>query len=361
MVDYDKLHQYYKCLDVDDVNIMKSLNTPTLSTNKAGNYLEVTNGKGVKLFWVDDKGANVKTVDRAVELEDVVGFPKVAEGLLYYKNQNLDFVKNIELDSLTSLHGNIHNIKSNDIESSTIKATTVEGQSVLAKVVKSDDINCDDANVTNLKAVSLQSQNVKTEHLKAKTLDVETYNPEHIETSKVQCTSILGEEANVSSIQAKEAGIIHIESQNILTQRIDIAENANIKVLNNEEAIVDDLKAVNANIKNLKYDNLIKSVSVFGSLNNPLKLNAVEQTKLDVNNEQGNIKIYNIIRDKAPQNKFILENLPDADYHVSVKSHNHLLNTNYNICQVNGVTYLFSKFNELPVNNMIVEILLERI
>ena len=105
---------------------------------------------------------------------------------------------------------------------------------------------------------------------------------------------------------------------------------------------------------------IIKPFSTFGTLDEPMCLNMINNNYLDCNNEQNNIIIYNKIPEKTPQNKFELINIPDADYNVIVKCHNQFINVQYNICEVDGKKWLFTKFKDLPLN-LIVEIILERL
>jgi len=141
---------------------------------------------------------------------------------------------------------------------------------------------------------------------------------------------------------------------------MNILETGNIKVLNNEVAQIGELDVCNAKIEILKVNKIIKSVTEYGSLEQPKILNMVDNGLLDCNNDENNIKIYNKINDKTPENKFELIGLPDGDYKVITKCHNQFVNINYNICVVGDKKYLYCKFKELP-NNLMVEILLERI
>ena len=136
-----------------------------------------------------------------------------------------------------------------------------------------------------------------------------------------------------------------LECKNISSHNLDIIETANIKLLNVEESIISDVNICNAEIKILKVDKIIKPFGTFGSLEEPLNLNMIDNKFLDCNNEQNNIVIYNKIVDKSPQNKFELINIPDADYNVIVKCHNQFINVQYNICEVDGKKWLFTKFN----------------
>ena len=91
-----------------------------------------------------------------------------------------------------------------------------------------------------------------------------------------------------------------------------------------------------------------------------MKLNMVDCPQLDCNNESGIIYIVNSIVNKTPQNKIQLINIPDQDYSITTICHNQFINVNYNICKVNGATYLYTKFNEV-VKDLVVEIIMKPI
>ena len=157
----------------------------------------------------------------------------------------------------------------------------------------------------------LSSQEITSEHINSDTLKVKLFNPEEVKTK-----SILSEEGNIKSFQAEQAGISKLECSSIMSHNLDIIETANIKVLNNEEAHIADLNVCNAEIQILKVNKIIKSVTEHGSSLEPLKLNMIDNSSLDCNNDENDIKIYNKIVDKTPQNKFELINLPEGDYRV---------------------------------------------
>ena len=326
---------------------------------KITNNLEVfKNGK--KVFWIDENGANIKELERTTELNDVVGFPSITDGLLVGKDNKLEFTKDLEITNLKADAVSINAIETKKITADVANAVTSNSNSVLCKVANADKLISNEAKITNLDTNKLNTKSLTTDDLKCENLDCDNFKPTDIETDNLLSKHINTEELNAGSLQAREAGIANLEAQNILTQHMDIIETANIKVLNNEEAVINELKVSNAHIDNLKYNKIVKNIKSFGSVEEPLNLNVVDTKYLHINNEQGSLKIYNKIVDKTIQNKIELINLPEGDYIVNTICHNQFINVRYNLCQVDGKTYLFTKFGENP-SNLIVEIIIEKV
>ena len=354
------LFQNFKDIETETIKITNNLESKNVKINNDNNYLEVLNNQGKKVFWIDEDGANIKQLETITELNDIVGFPSIRDGLLIGKDNQLEFTKDLEITNLKVDSGLINSIESKKITADVANTITINSNSVLCKVANADKLISNEAKITNLNTDELTAKSIKVDDLKCGNLDCDNFKPTDIETDNLLSKHINTEELNAGSLQAKEAGIANLETQNILTQRMDIIETANIKVLNNEDAIINELKVSNAHIDNLKYNKMIKNIKSYGSVEEPLVLNVVDTKYLDVNNETGSLKIFNKIVDKTPQNKIELTNLPEGDYIVNTICHNQFINIRYNLCKVDGKTYLFARFNENP-NNLIVEIILERV
>jgi len=347
-------------LECDGITIKKKINLNNVKINDNDDYLAVYNKSNKKIFWINEDGANIKELEKSLDLNDILGFPELKDGLLVCNDDNLSFSKDLNLSNLKVYNSILNFIESKKINADVVDSTTLNTNSILSKVLNTDNILTKEAKINNLNNEKINSKLINVDDLKAVKLECDEFKPTDIETDNILSKHINSEEINVNSIQAKEAGISNLESQNILTQRIDILEIANIKLLNNEDSNIDNLNVNNATINNLKYNKMIKNIKLFGSLEEPLILNNIENKILDINNELGSLKIFNRIHNKSPQNRFKLINLPNGDYIVNTICHNQFINVRYNLCKVNNETYLFTEFNR-PTENLIVEIILERI
>lgn len=347
-------------LECDGITIKKKINLNNVKINDNDDYLAVYNKSNKKIFWINEDGANIKELEKSLDLNDILGFPVLKDGLLVCNDNNLHFSKDLNLNNLKVDSANINFIKSKKIDSDVVDSTTINTNSILSKVVNTDNIITKEAKINDLNNEKINSKLINVDDLKAVKLECDEFKPTDIETDNILSKHINSEEINVNSIQAKDAGVVNLETQNILSHRADILETANIKVLNNEDSNIDNLNVNNANINNLKYNKMIKNIKSFGSLEEPLTLNNVENKILDINNENGSLKIFNRIPNKSPQNRFKLINLPDGDYIVNSVCHNQFINVRYNLCRVNNDIYLFTEFNK-PTQELIVEIILERI
>jgi len=353
---YEKINK----LDTDNINIFNTLKSKNVKINDEKNHLVVNDNSGNKIFWINEEGCSIKALDKSIELTDVLGFPKLQDGLLCVNDNELNFKKDINLDKLSVIDSSIKNLEVKNLNIKDLKLPILSSDSILNKILNSDNINAIDAKITNLKSDNLESKDILTDHINTKTFNVEIFNSKEINTDNIISNTLNINKGKFEELEADDAGIVKLECKNISSHNLDIIETANIKLLNVEEAIIADLNVCNADIKILKVDKIIKSFGTFGSLEEPLNLNMIDNKFLDCNNEQNNIVIYNKIVDKTPQNKFELINIPDADYNVIVKCHNQFINVQYNICEVDGKKWLFTKFKDLPLN-LIVEIILERL
>jgi hypothetical protein len=352
--------QDFQKLEVDNLHLVNKLISKNVLINDGNNFLTIKNNNGKNVFWVDDSGCNIVALDKAVLIEDVIGFPNLEKGILQVINNNLIFSNNLDILNLDVSNANINNLKLNNLDLDKLNLQVLSSDSILNKILNSDNINSNDAKITNLINNNLTTKNIETEHINTKTLNVEIFSPKEINTDNLISNTININKAEINELKVLDVGIDNLECKKILAHNVDIIETANIKLLNNEEAYIDNLIGCNAEIKILKVHNIIKPLSLFGSLTEPLNLNMAINTSLDLNNEEGNIKIFNKIIKNTPQNKFELINLANNEYNVITKVHNGFNNINYNICLVDGKKWLFTKINELK-NDIIVEIHLDKI
>jgi len=354
------LFQDFKDIETETIKINNKLESKNIKFNDGDDYLAVYNNSNKKIFWIDEDGANIKELEKSLDLNDIKGFPILKDGLLICNDNKLDFSKDLNLNNLKADTTNSNSIETRKITADVANVTTSNSNSILCKVANADKIIANEAKITNLNSDEINSKLIKADDLICKKLECDEFKPTDIESDNILSKHINSEEINVNSLQSKDAGIANLETQNILTHRADIIEVANIKVLNNEEGNVDNMNINNATINNLKYNKMIKNVKSYGSLESPLHLNNLDNKILDINNELGSLKIFNKIDNKCPQNRFELINLPEGDYQVNTICHNQFINVRYNLCKINNKIYLFTEFNRLP-ENLIVEIILEKL
>jgi len=355
----------FKQLQCENLTASQSLTTKNVSFNEGDKFLNVKDNNGKSIFYVNSQGASINKIERNVSLENIEDFPDLKVGVLRMQKNRLHFSKYLELDELEVESANINNLEVLNLKLNKLNLPTLNADNITNLNLQTKSINTDEAKITNLTTNELSSKRIITEDIKTNTLSfndlkIEKMNTKEVLTTTISSTELTSKKANFDSLVSDDAGIAKLECKNIMVQNIDIIESANVKVLNNEEAYIADAHIAEAEIKILKVDKINKPCAEFGSLKKPLELNIVHNPVLDVNNEQNNIKIYNSITNKTPQNKFELINLPDANYNISVICHNQAINVVYNLCKINDKTYIHSRFSELP-KDLVVEIFFERI
>jgi len=351
--------EIYK-LDCNDLEINNKLISKNVSINDEDNYLAVHDNSGKKIFWINNDGCSIKAQDKVIELDDVIGFPKLQDGMLIAGDGKLDFVTDISLGKLQAKNIDVDMLAVKNIEIKNITLASIEADSIINKILTTDKITTGQADIKLLNNDKLVSNDISSNYIKTYKLDVEVFEPNDISAGSIIANKLECEEGLIKELQSAHAGIVILETKQMLVQELKIADVANIKLLNNEEANIEYLNVADASFVSLYADKIIQPKAFFGSLEEPMKLNMVQNPVLDCNNEQGIIHITNSIVNKTPQNKVQLINIPDNDYAITTICHNQFINVNYNICKIGGATYLYTKFNEV-VKDLVVEIILKPI
>ena len=353
-------YQEVNKIDCHNLEIINKLVSKNVTINDQDNHLVVYDNSGKKIFWINDDGCSIKAQDKVIELDDVIGFPKLQDGLLNSIDGKLDFVKDISLAKIEAKNIDVDMLAVKKIEIKNITLASIDADSIINKILTTDKITSAKADIKLLSNDKLVSNDISSNYIKTYKLDVEVFEPNDISASNIKTNKVEAEEGLIKEFQSAHAGIVILESKHVMANELKIIDVANIKLLNCEEANVEYLNVADASFITLHANKIIQPKAFFGSLKEPMKLNMVQNPTLNCNNEQGIIHITNEIRDKTPQNKIQLTNIPDQDYSITTICHNQFINVNYNICKIGGVTYLYTKFNEV-VKDLVVEIILKPI
>ena len=335
-------YQEVNKIDCHNLKILNKFESKNVVINDEDNYLAVHDNSGKKLFWINDDGCSIKALDTSIELDDVIGFPKLQDGLLNAGDGKLDFVKDISLAKIQAKNIDVDNLVVKNIEIKNITLPSLDAGSIINKILTTDKITSAEADIKLLSNDKLVSNDISSNHINTYSLNVEVFEPNDVSACNIKTNKVEAEEGLIKELQSAHAGIVILETKQMLVQELKIADVAD------------------ASFVTLFADKIRQPKAFFGSLEEPMKLNMVQNPVLDCNNEQGIIHITNEIRNSTPQNKVQLINIPDQDYSISTICHNQFINVNYNICKMNGATYLYTKFNEV-VKDLVVEIILKPI
>ena len=353
-------YQEVNQIDCHNLEIINKLVSKNVTINDQDNHLVVYDNSGKKIFWINDDGCSIKAQDKVIELDDVIGFPKLQDGMLIAGDGKLDFVTDISLAKIEAKNIDVDNLAVKNIEIKNITLASLDADSIINKILSTDKITTDQASIKLLNNDKLISNDISSNYIKTYKLDVELFETDDISGCSIKTNKLECEEGLIKELQSAHAGIVILETKQLLAQELKIADVANIKLLNCEEANIEYLNVADASFITLHANKITQPVDYFGSLKEPMRLNMIDKPILDCNNSSAIIHITNSIVNKTPQNKIQLINIPDQDYIITTICHNQFINVNYNICKMNGTTYLYTKFNELP-KDLIVEIILKPI
>ena len=140
------LYQDFNILEANEITIEKSLKLKNVKINDGDNHLEIQDNNGKKIFWVNNEGCSIKAVDKSIELEDVIGFPSICDGILSVSNDELSFSRDLNLDKLDVINSSIENLKVDNLKLNSLTLQSLSADHLLNKILNSDKINSDEAN-----------------------------------------------------------------------------------------------------------------------------------------------------------------------------------------------------------------------
>ena len=130
-------YQDFNQLECNDLVINNKIKNKNVKINDGNNYLEIQDNQGKKLFWVNDTGCNIKSIDKAVELEHILDFPTLKDGVLYYNWETLEFQKDISLNNLSVINSSVENLQVDNLEIKNLKLP----DALLDKILNINNIN----------------------------------------------------------------------------------------------------------------------------------------------------------------------------------------------------------------------------
>ena len=138
--------EIYK-LDCNDLEINNKLISKNVSINDEDNYLAVHDNSGKKIFWINNDGCSIKAQDKVIELDDVIGFPKLQDGMLIAGDGKLDFVTDISLGKLQAKNIDVDMLAVKNIEIKNITLASIEADSIINKILTTDKITTGQADI----------------------------------------------------------------------------------------------------------------------------------------------------------------------------------------------------------------------
>ena len=148
-------------LEINDKLVSKNVRFNDASDN----HLAVYDNTGKKVFWVNDDGCSIKVQDSVTELYDIIGFPKLEEGLLCVSGEELDFLKDISLTSLEAEKINVDNLVVKHLDIKNITLPSLSAGSIINNLLTTDKITTADADITLLTNDKLVSNDISSHHI----------------------------------------------------------------------------------------------------------------------------------------------------------------------------------------------------
>ena len=274
----------------------KSLKTEAIDCakvkiNNSERPLEIKNDEGKVIFFVDNLGANVHTLNSTTSFLELFDTPNTLgkeHTLLGMKDEKIAFLDEIKLSKVEA-----EVLTSKDIITNSIKATGIVSDSIINGKMVSDEIKATAINTNLLTSDSIVCENMKilrfeTDMITGKGLKINEANIESL-----ICNTLVNEELTSDIITVRElvnekSNIAYLESEGIDSKQI---KSDDIHAITGDITGLTCVKIYGSliNAKEIETDKLMIKKSVFGSEDEPLNLAVTQVKSVDVSGE--NIKI----------------------------------------------------------------------
>jgi hypothetical protein len=302
----------------------KSLKTEAIDClrvkiNNSERPLEIKNDEGKVIFYVDNLGANVHTINSTTSFLELFDTPNVLgaeHNILGVKNEKLVFLDEINLSKIETKA-----LTSKDIITNTMKATGIVSDSIINTKMVSDEIKATAVKTNLLTSDSIVCEKMKIANfdcnmITSKELVIEQADIKHLKCNTLANDKLTSINIIVNDLANDKGKITQLESQNIVSKQIrttDIhavtGDISNLNCANVSSSLID--------AKEIRSDKLMIKKSVFGSVEEPLNL-AVTQVK-SITVSGNNVKIITKIPAGVLNQTVIINGLDlDGDYIVNV-------------------------------------------
>ena len=302
----------------------KSLKTETIDCakvkiNNSERPLEIKNDEGKVIFFVDNLGANVHTLNSTTSFLELFDTPNVVgkeHTLLGMKDEKIAFLDEIKLSKIEA-----EVLTSKDIITNSIKATGIVSDSIIngkmvsdeikatainTNLLTSDSIVCENMKITNFETDMVTGKGLKINEANIKSLKCNTLINEELTSANIMVSHLVNEKANIAYLESQSIDSKQIKSNDIHAITGDITGLTCVNVCS---------KIIDA--KEIRSDKLIINKSVYGSEEEPLNLAVTQVKSIAVKGE--NIKITTKIPAGVLTQSIIINGLElDGDYTVNL-------------------------------------------
>jgi hypothetical protein len=309
-----------------------SIKSERFKINNSERPLEIKNDEGKVVFFVDNLGANVQTINSTTSFFELVDTPNgigIENSLISVKNEKLAFVNEINLPKIngeyvTSKSLVTDNVKSLDITSNSIKTESiivddVEATNLNVKNIRTDHIICNDMTIADFK-----TKTIMNEKLDCKNAKIESITSESITSNNLASTNII-----VENLENQTGHITNLINETLVSNTIKSTSIDALQIVADKNVVSEIVSCDLLDTTEIKCNKLSILKSVYGTYEEPLDLAATRVKSVSC---AGDLII---IHSKIPSgviNQDIIINGIKGDY---------VVNMTFN--KINDVTHTFIK------------------
>lgn len=295
-----------------------SIKSERFKINNSERPLEIKNDEGKVVFFVDNLGANVQTINSTTSFFELVDSPNELgehNSLLGVQNEKLAFVNELNLPKISAEQVTANTIVTNTVKSLGITSGSIKTESMIVNDVqasnlsvtniKTDHIVCDDMTIADFKTTTIMN-----EKLDCKNAKIESTTSESLTSNNLASTNII-----VENLENQTGHITNIINETLVSNAIKSTSVDALQIVAEKKVVAETVSSDLLDTKEIKCNKLSIHKSVYGSSTEPLDL-AVTRVK-SVTVEGDLIIIHSKIPSGVINQEIIIHGL-EGDYVVSM-------------------------------------------
>ena len=338
----------------------KSIQSERFKINNSERPLEIKNDQGKVVFFVDNLGANVQTINSTTSFFELVDSPNeigIENSLIGVRNEKLSFVNEINLLKINGEYITSKSVVTDSVKSLGITSDSIKTQSIIVddltatdlnvKNIRADHITCNDMTIADFKTTQIMNEN-----LNSKTAEIKALKSESITSKNLASTNII-----VEHLENQTGQITHIINETLVSNAIKSTSVHALQIVAEKNVVAEIVCSDLVDTKEIKCNKLSIHKNVYGTIAEPLDLAITRVKSVTVDGD------LIIIHSKIPSgviNQEITINGLEGDYVVSL-TFNKVNDVTHTFISNNKEHLLKMKYKERVERDATVKIIIQKV
>tara|TARA_R110000796_G_scaffold186292_1_gene303191 strand:- start:202 stop:1275 length:1074 start_codon:yes stop_codon:yes gene_type:complete len=322
--------------------------------------LEIQNDEGKVVFFVDNLGANVHTLNSTTSFLELIDTPNDLgndDSILGIEAGKMKFIRDVklskaEVNCLAATSIGTETIKSDGIISNSIISGTLIVDDITAPIAKMKNITSDNIVCDNMTIDNFTTSNIRGDDLKFTNAELINLKSNSLVSTKISSSCI-----DCNSLKNRSAEIDHLLSETLTGKEIKCDELES-NIIRANEITTEACNSTIVMCKEVNADKLILKKNTYGSNEEPLNLAITQVKSVDVTGDV--ICIISKIPCGVNSQQITVNGLVDADYAVNLTL-NQVNDCTHTFIRNEGCHLLRIKYGERVGRDTQVKILIQKI